>query len=55
MIRCDKSMRKSKERCLNRYFTKWKCTGECRECICAIVKEESGEEHHVSRVNKNEQ
>ena len=55
MIRCDKAMRKSKERCLTPFYKRWKCTGECKECICGIEKEENGLEHHITRGRKNEQ
>ena len=51
--RCDKSMRKSKERCYTPYFKKWKCTEECLNCICCIVTSPTGDESHVRR--KDEQ
>lgn len=47
--RCDKAMRRSKERCNTPYYTRWKCKGECRTCICCIVKDENGDERHVGR------
>lgn len=50
--RCDKAMRRSKERCYQPMIfsserRKWKCTEDCRNCICAIVREDNGIEHHV--------
>ena len=46
--RCDKPMRKSKERCNTPYYTRWKCKAKCDECICCIEKDENGMERHVS-------
>lgn len=45
--RCDKPMRRSKEKCLTPFFRKWRCTGECKACICAIVKDQYGSEKHI--------
>ena len=46
-VRCDKSMRRSKERARN-----WECTKECCKCICGIVKDANGNESHVKREAK---
>lgn len=45
--RCDKQMRRSKEKCVTPYRKPWKCTGECKACICCIVKDEYGGERHI--------
>lgn len=49
--RCDKPMRKSKERAFlpgdNRIH--WRCTENCKECICCIETDENGNEKHVNR------
>lgn len=45
--RCDKPMRKSKERCYVRSGVHWTCTGECNTCICCIKMDEYGNESHV--------
>lgn len=54
-IRCDEPMRRSKEkaRVINTQIVggisvpKWKCTGDCYNCICGIVTTEDGTESHV--------
>ena len=46
--RCDEAMRRSKEKCYTQYWERWKCTGECKECICCIVKDDHGGEKHIS-------
>ena len=51
MIRCDKQMRRSKERCITPSRTPWRCTLMCRGCPCAIIKEQNGEERH-SGINR---
>lgn len=40
--KCDKAMRRSKERGLTPLYTRWRCTGDCTSCICALVKQEDG-------------
>ena len=43
--RCDEAMRRSKEkaRAVTPFgFPKWRCTGECRACVCGMVKLSSG-------------
>ena len=45
--RCDKPMRRSKEQGYIRAGVHWKCTGECKSCLCCIVKDENGNEHHI--------
>lgn len=55
-VRCDEQMKRSKERCMTitptgkRY--RWRCTGECSQCICAMVKQEDGTWMHIRRLNK---
>lgn len=44
--RCDKAMRRSKERCNTPLFTRWRCTGDCLSCPCCLIKDENGEESH---------
>ena len=45
--RCDEPMKRSKEKCYTPFRMKWKCTGECRSCICCIVKDNYGGERHI--------
>ena len=40
--KCDKAMRRSKERCLTPLYTRRRCPGDCASCICALVKQEDG-------------
>lgn len=40
-------MRRSKEKGFITPGRRWKCTGECRECICCLVKSEDGNWEHV--------
>lgn len=50
-VRCDKPMRmrKEKARTMDGFSVpKWTCRGDCYNCICGIVKEKDGTEHHVS-------
>lgn len=51
--RCDKSMKRSKERTGN-----WKCNEDCVNCFCCIEMDDDvfGEEAHfdIRRVRKNE-
>ena len=47
MIRCDIPMRRSKERCVTPRRTPWRCTLMCRDCPCAIIKEQNEEERHI--------
>ena len=51
--RCDVPMRKSKERCLTPSLYRWRCTGECKTCFCAIRKDQYGNETHIG-VLKND-
>ena len=44
--RCDKAMRRSKEKGFTPYYKKWKCTGECKNCICCLERIEDGTERH---------
>jgi hypothetical protein len=45
-IRCDSSMRRSKERCKMPDGRRWRCTGECIDCICCLFKQDDGIEVH---------
>ena len=42
MIRCDESMRKSKERCYIPFGRRWRCSTNCQECICALFQQDDG-------------
>ena len=57
--RCDKSMRRSKEKGYRITGNHWKCPGDCRGCFCCIETDDLGNERHMpySRHNggKNEQ
>ena len=46
MIRCDKPMRRSKEKCLTPFDVPWRCNNHCESCICALIKQSNGAEHH---------
>lgn len=39
MIKCDEAMRRSKEKCWTPEGRKWRCTGECKQCPCAMHKQ----------------
>lgn len=45
-IRCDESMRRSKEKCFTPFNTKWRCDKDCTNCICALVKQYDGSWKH---------
>ena len=45
-LRCDRSMRRSKERGRNIYGIRWKCPGDCRRCFCCIEQDQDGNERH---------
>ena len=48
-IRCDEAMRRSKERAKEIAefgIPKWRCRGDCSNCICGIVTRRDGTEHH---------
>ena len=44
--RCDEAMRRSKEKGFRAPGIRWRCDGECKECICCIVKSDDGNERH---------
>lgn len=50
--RCDEAMRRSKERCITPAYHKWKCTEDCRNCICCITMDDQGNEQHVNVASK---
>ena len=45
--RCDEPMKRSKEQGYIRDGVHWKCNNNCKSCICCIVKDEYGNEHHI--------
>ena len=47
MIKCDKAMRRSKERGFTPLYTRWKCNGMCEGCICALHKRHDGTWEHT--------
>lgn len=47
-------MRISKEQCITRQFTPWRCTKDCRNCFCCIEKNPDGTEEHVNLLSKRE-
>ncbi len=50
--RCDEAMRRSKEKCRTPSGYKWKCTGECKTCICCIYMTQYFHERHYNRMRK---
>ena len=44
--KCDKAMRRSKERCSTPVYTRWRCTGECQNCVCGMYKKDDGTWEH---------
>lgn len=51
--RCDEPMKRSKEECRLPNGKRWRCTKDCRECICCIYTTDDGREAHVSMMYKN--
>ena len=48
--RCDKPMRRSKERGFMASGRRWRCTEDCSSCICCLEKRYDGTwEHHNPR------
>ena len=45
--RCDEAMKRSKEKCFTPNHRRWKCTGECKTCICCLETIEDGTERHL--------
>ena len=45
--RCDEPMRRSKEKCWTKDNKRWKCTGDCKNCVCCIAKDANGDEAHL--------
>lgn len=52
--RCDKPMRRSKEQCNTAFNRWWRCTGECKVCICCLITLDDGTEEHVNLISKRE-
>ena len=50
--RCDEPMRRSKEQCDTPGRKPWRCTGDCKNCICSIYKTNNGTEHHNNFLGK---
>lgn len=48
-IRCDTAMRRSKEKAGEgvRDIRRFRCTGECKSCICGMIKRSDGTWEHV--------
>ena len=51
--RCDEAMKRSKEKCITPQYRRWRCTGECKTCICCIYQTNDGKEHHVNLLGKS--
>ena len=47
MIRCDKPMKRSKERCYSQDGIRWECANDCEHCICALQKKRDGTWVHL--------
>jgi len=50
--RCDIPMRRSKEKCYTRYNKPWRCTKDCKNCICCLEKHKDGSESHFNPMFK---
>ena len=46
MIKCDESMKKSKEQGYIREGVHWYCNGDCENCHCALHKKPDGTWEH---------
>lgn len=46
MIKCDKAMRRSKERGYVREGVPWRCDLRCDDCHCALHKRDDGTWEH---------
>ena len=59
-IHCDVPMRRSKEaysahpEAEAHGYPRWKCTGRCRECHCAIGTTSSGIREHITPIQEVE-
>ena len=47
MIKCDESMKRSKERCYSQENVRWTCTLVCDSCPCALHKRQDGTWEHT--------
>lgn len=47
MIRCDKAMRRSKEKPVPYIGEPWKCNKQCKKCVCALHKNDDGTWSHT--------
>lgn len=52
--RCDRSMRRSKEKGYIRTGAHWKCPGNCRGCFCCIEQDQDGNERHAGYKRRHE-
>lgn len=46
--RCDEPMRRSKERGFTASGKRWRCKGECKNCICCLETRYDGTEEHFN-------
>ena len=46
--KCDKAMRRSKERCYIASGRRWRCTEDCSSCICCMEKRYDGTWEHFN-------
>ena len=44
--RCDKQMRRRKQLLNTPFHRRWRCTGDCKHCICCIEVDSMGDEYH---------
>ena len=44
---CDKAMKRSKEKCWTPEGRRWRCDGDCKNCICCITTLQGGERSHA--------
>lgn len=52
--RCDEPMKRSKEKCRRPSGKRWKCDGNCKQCICCLIMADDGTEHHFNPLRKGE-
>lgn len=50
--KCDQSMRRSKERCITPNLRRWKCTEDCKNCVCGMYQTQEGDWHHNNLIGK---
>ena len=47
MVRCDKAMRRSKEKPVPYIGEPWRCTGQCKTCVCGLHQNDDGTWSHT--------